>query len=195
MTINFSDNNTLANHLKKGDKKAYAYLVKSYHQKLSVYINSLMNDAYLTEDIVQNVFIKIWERRSSLNPELSIQSFLYKLAYNEFIDQYRKKQSLTIVEKKYMETINFVVSEDNQESLDTLMKKVMSVIEVLPPKCKHIFLLSKREGLTNIEIAEYLGVSIKAVEKQITKAFAIIREKIGDRTNNLLFLLFDFKRT
>ena len=68
-------------------------------------------------------------------------------------------------------------------------------IENLPPKCKQTFLLSKQDGLTNIEIAEYLNVSIKSVEAHITKAFSILRKNVGDRTNGILFLLFGFKKS
>ena len=63
-------------------------------------------------------------------------------------------------------------------------------IENLPPKCKQTFLLSKKDGLTNIEIAEYLNVSVKSVEAHITKAYSIIRKKVGDKMNGVLFLLF-----
>ena len=63
-------------------------------------------------------------------------------------------------------------------------------IENLPPKCKQTFLLSKQEGLTNIEIADYLNVSTKSVEAHITKAFSILRKALGDKVNGLIFLLF-----
>ncbi|MBD0778257.1 hypothetical protein HPE56_10670 [Maribacter sp. ANRC-HE7] len=68
-------------------------------------------------------------------------------------------------------------------------------IQKLPPKCKAIFLLSKQDGLTNLEIAEYKGVSIKAVEAHITKAFSILRQTIGNEVHHLLFLLFKFKKS
>jgi RNA polymerase sigma-70 factor (ECF subfamily) len=68
-------------------------------------------------------------------------------------------------------------------------------IENLPPKCKQTFLLSKQEGLTNMEIAEYLNVSIKSVEAHITKAFSILRKKVGDKMNGILFLLFGINST
>ncbi|WP_445747751.1 sigma factor-like helix-turn-helix DNA-binding protein [Polaribacter sp.] len=71
---------------------------------------------------------------------------------------------------------------------------VKKEIENLPPKCKQIFLLSKEEGLTNIEIAEYLNVSIKSVEAHITKAFGILRSAIGNKIDGILFLLFGKKR-
>ena len=67
-------------------------------------------------------------------------------------------------------------------------------IENLPPKCKRTFLLSKQEGLSNIEIAAHLNVSIKSVEAHITKAYAILRKKVGTKIHNVLFLLFDHKK-
>ncbi len=73
------------------------------------------------------------------------------------------------------------------------MKLVKQEIENLPPKCKQIFLLSKQDGLTNIEIAEFLNVSIKSVEAHITKAFSILRKTVGEKVNSVLFLLFSMK--
>ncbi len=67
-------------------------------------------------------------------------------------------------------------------------------IQNLPPKCKQTFLLSKQEGLTNVEIAEYLNVSIKSVEAHITKVFSILRKSIGDKMHGILFLLFGVNR-
>ena len=72
-----------------------------------------------------------------------------------------------------------------------LIALVKEEIQHLPPKCKEMFLLSKQEGLTNIGIAQYLKISMKAVERQMTRVFSIIREKIGDELQTILFLLFD----
>ena len=68
-------------------------------------------------------------------------------------------------------------------------------IEQLPPKCKETFLLSKQDGLTYVEIAEYQNVSVNTVEKQMVKAFSILRKKMKERMMSFIFLLFDMKRT
>ncbi|MEO8935073.1 MAG: RNA polymerase sigma factor [Xanthomarina sp.] len=88
----FKDNTQLIEALKSGDSKAYTYLVDTYHQKLCVYAYGLTHDHDLAEDIVQNIFIRTWRKRDKLKTEFSISSFLYKLTYNEFIDQYRKQK-------------------------------------------------------------------------------------------------------
>ncbi|RKR09009.1 RNA polymerase sigma-70 factor (ECF subfamily) [Flavobacterium sp. 81] len=167
----FNDNDILIESLKNGDERAYTYLIDMYHHKLCVYANSLVKNVYSAEDIVQNVFIKVWEQRTRLKSDHAIKSFLYKLVYNEFIDLYRKNQSLFSLEKSYYDALNSIVLEDDSESLQRVINVVNKEIQNLPPKCKEVFILSKKEGLTNIEIAEHLDVSIKAVEAQITKAF------------------------
>lgn len=193
MKKTFLNDIELINSLKRGDSKGYQYLVSSYHIKLCVYAKSLTNDSDLAEDIVQNVFMSIWKNRNKLKEEFAVKSYLYKSVYNEFIDQYRKKKAVFTLEKKYIEALTYIVEEEDEKSIDKLMKLVKNEIENLPPKCKQTFLLSKEEGLTNIEIAEYLNVSIKSVEAHITKAFSILRKVIGDKVDGILFLLFGRK--
>lgn len=189
--LDFStDRAALIKALKNGNTDAYTFLVEQYNQKLCVYAFSLSHDHNLAEDIVQNVFIRVWQQRAKLKSDFAVQSFLYKLVYNEFIDQYRKMKSTMAIEKKYIDALDVVLEEDDKTGVEKLIALVKKEIENLPPKCKQTFLLSKQEGLTNIEIAEYLNVSIKTVEAQITKAFSIIRKKVGNKTNGVLFLLF-----
>ncbi|RKR08946.1 RNA polymerase sigma-70 factor (ECF subfamily) [Flavobacterium sp. 90] len=184
------DNDTLIESLKNGDEKAYAYLIDTYHHMLCVYANSLIKNIYNAEDIVQNAFLKLWEQRTSLKSDYTIKNFLYKLVYNEFIDVYRKNQSLFSLEKTYHDTLNVIVQQDNEESFENAINIVNKKIENLPPKCKEIFILSKKEGLTNVEISEHLDISIKTVEAQITKAFSILRTSLQEKIKNFLFLLF-----
>lgn len=184
------DNNKLIKELKKGNSNAYTFLVEKYNQKLCAYAFSLTHDYDLAQDIVQNVFIRLWHQRAKLKNEFVIQRFLYKLIYNEFIDQYRKMKSTMVIEKKYIDALDAIIEDTDKSRIEKLINLVKKEIENLPPKCKQTFLLSKQEGLTNIEISEYLNVSIKTVEAQITKAFSIIREKTGEKTNGILFLLF-----
>jgi RNA polymerase sigma-70 factor (ECF subfamily) len=192
MKSNFEENANLISHLKKGNEQAYSFLVNCYNHRLCVYANSLINDKSLAEDIVQNVFIKTWEKRKFLIADFSIQSFLYKSVYNEYIDQYRKNRSVTLLEKKYIEALDTIVEED-YSVLEKLYIMVQKEVQNLPPKCKNIFLLSKQEGLSNIEISEHLNVSLKTVEYHITKAFCLIRERVDLKisTTTVFFLLFN----
>lgn len=186
-------NQQLAQRLILGDCKAYDFLMNSYYQRLCVYAQSLCIDRDMAEDIVQNVFVKIWVKRKKINPELSIKSYLYKSVYNEFINQYRKNKPVIYLEKKYFEAIDLVVDIEPEE-LDGLIKLMNVEIENLPSKCKEIFLMNKKEGLTHTEISEYLNISIKTVEGHITRAFKILTEKLGTKMEAVLFLLFNFNK-
>ncbi|PXY43101.1 RNA polymerase sigma factor [Flavobacterium hydrophilum] len=193
-TDDYNENDILIESLRNGDERAYTFLIDTYHHKLCIYANSLAKNIYSAEDIVQNVFIKVWEQRTRLKSDHSIKSFLYKLVYNEFIDLYRKNQSLFSLEKTYYDALNSVVLEDDSESFQRVLKVVNKEIESLPPKCREVFILSKKEGLTNIEIAEHLDVSIKTVEAQITKAFSILRSSLEEKVKTVLLLLFGKKK-
>ncbi len=188
-----SNNHNFLKKLQKGNQEAYNYLVDIYHHELCIYASSLSRDMYTAEDIVQNVFLKLWEQREKLNSKFSIKSFLYRSVYNEFINQYRKKETLTVVEEHYNSSLNIIVKEENTSEISNLIVLVKQEIQHLPPRCKEMFLLSKQEGLTNIEIAQYLEISIKAVENQMTKAFSIIRKKVTKKTNTILLLLFGIR--
>jgi|TARA_B110000967_G_scaffold112804_1_gene115442 RNA polymerase sigma-70 factor (ECF subfamily) len=190
MKIAFLSDKEFISSLKKGDSKGYQFLVTSYHQKLCVYANSLTNDSDLAEDIVQNVFMSIWKNRNKLKDQFVVKSYLYKSVYNEFIDQYRKKKAVLTLEKKHIDALTYIVEEEDEKSLEKLISIVKKEIDKLPPKCKQTFLLSKEEGLTNLEISEYLNISIKSVEAHITKAFSVLRKSIGNKVNGILFLLF-----
>src|SRR5690554_4252262 len=164
----------------------------SLYKKLCAYAYTLTRDHGNAEDIVQNVFVDIWINRKNINPDLSIKNYLYRSVYNGFIDQYRKNRPVIYLEKKYLEAIDLVV-QNEQENLDDLMKLVHLEIDRLPSKCKQIFLLNKKEGLTHIEISEYLNISLKTVEGHMTRAFKILGKKLGEKMGVIFFLLFDFR--
>lgn len=184
------NNNILIENLKKGNEDSFVYLMNTYHDKLCVYARGLTKDHYTAQDIVQNVFLRVWEQRKKLNSSLNLNNFLYKSIYNEFIDHYRKIKLLTPLEEEHIKQLNTIVSEQKASEIDRLVELVKQEIENLPPKCKSVFTMGKLEGLTYVEIAEHQQVSIRTVEMHMSRAFEIIRKKIGDKTNTILFLLF-----
>jgi len=185
------DNTFLIRRLQKGDEKAYVYLVDLYNRRLFGYALSLTNDHTFAEDILQNVFLKTWEKRKNLNVHTSLQNYLYKSVYNEFINAYKKNRSTMILEHKYFEGLEKAANTHSNQSFEGIIAEITKEIQNLPPKCRQIFILSKKEGLTNIEISEYLNVSIKTVEAQITKAFGVLREKLGKKYKMIMLIIFD----
>jgi len=188
--MNFNDNIVLINSLKNGEEKAYTFLLETYHRRLNAYALSLIGDPAMAEDIVQNVFLKTWQFRKKLNPKYSIQGFLYKSVYNQFINDYNKNKATIPLQAKYYEALYEEAEKTDEKSLERIITLISKEVEKLPPKCKQVFSLSKKEGLTNAEISEYLNISIKTVEAQITKAFLTLRKKLGNKIETSLFLFF-----
>ncbi len=188
--MEFKNDYALIKALKKGEEKAYIFLLEKYHRRLHAYALSLIGNPVVAKDIVQNVFLKTWRFRKKLNSDCSIKSFLFKSTYNEFLNTYQKKKSTMLLQYKYIESLYEVAEGSNESVLEIMIEIVNQEIENLPPKCKRVFMLSKKEGLTNAEISEFLNVSIKTVEAQITKSFSLLREKLGDKYKTILFLVF-----
>lgn len=190
--MDFTNNELLIKLLKKGEEKAYLYLLKTYHRRLHAYALSLVGDHAVAQDIVQNVFFKTWNFRHKLNENHSIHSFLFKSVYNEFINDYQKNRAMMLLQKKYVESLGEVMDESPKEAMEEMIAMVDKQIGDLPPKCQQVFILSKKEGLTNQEISEHLCVSVKAVEGQITKAFRILKEKLGEKYKSVFMFLHFF---
>lgn len=188
MNTDFFNDKTLKNELQKGNHQALAYLMDTYHKSLCLYAFSLSNDYDNAKDIVQNVFIKLWDDRDKIQSIKSIKRFLNKSVYNGFIDQWRKDKRMLSIEIKHFKALEQVI-EDENDDLKMQIELVNQAIENLPLKCKETFLLSRKEGLTNIEIAEYMNVSRRTVETQINKAFRILRKSLIQKIEPILFLL------
>ena len=193
MKPTFTDEKHLIAHLIKGNEAAYAHLVEVYYKPLCNYVANLSKDDFKSEDIVQNVILRFWEQRKNLNVNVSLKSLLYRSVYNEFVDQYRKDIAITALEKKYIEELDLFYDTHDEADTNRLMVLVQKEIEQLPPKCKEVFLLSKKEGLTYNEIAEFKNISVKTVDKHVSKAYTLLREKMKTKINHMLFLLFGVK--
>jgi RNA polymerase sigma-70 factor (ECF subfamily) len=188
--MNFNDNDALIENLINGNEKAYMFLLETYHKRLHAYAITLVNDQAQAQDIVQNVFLKTWKSRKKLKNQFSIQNFLYKSVYNEFINTYQKNKAMMLLQHKYLETLGEVVEETDENTMERMITIVNTEIKKLPPKCQKVFVLSKKEGLTNIEISEHLNISIKTVEAQITKAFGILRNRLENKYDMVLLIVF-----
>lgn len=180
----------IVENLIKGNEHAYTYLVDKYYDKLCAYASNLSRDRFDSEDIVQNVIVKLWKQRKKLSKTISIKNYLYKSVYNEFIDSYRKHSAVSALEKKYIVGLDRFYENKEQKDTTRLKNIIEKEIQLLPPKCKETFLLSKRDGLTYTEIADYKKISVNTVENHMVKAFSILRDRLKNKTQNILFLFF-----
>lgn len=147
---------------------------KLLYLPLGMYALRLLDDADAAEDAVHDAFMKVWERVGDDGCDiLNFRAYLYRAVRNECI-AYLKN-----IRDKAPETEFPDVAE---EEIDTSFRdaRIWKAIDGLPEKCREIFLMSKRDGLSNDEIAEELGLSVKTVKNQMTKAFSRLREALSD---------------
>jgi len=180
------DDLKLISLLEKGDKDAFTQIFERYYAPLVAYINQYTHDFSEAEDLVQNCFTIIWEKRERLTISTSVKSYLYSTAYNLYIDAYRKNRKISLyLDSLKSEALNEIVSE-SAEDLKKQLEVLNKAIEALPPKCREIFILNKKEGLSYKDIARQLDISVKTVEAQIRIALIKIRERL--KKNSLIFL-------
>lgn len=186
---NKSNISEIINALKKGDEKAFKLTYNMYERKLFAFIFGYTKSESQTKDILQETFIKLWNKRANLNPEYSLKSYLFKIAYNIYIDKLRRKENeLYILDSWRYKRIVEALEED-VETRNLRIEKIRRAIDTLPKRCKEVFLLSKYEGFQYSEISEILGVSPKTVQAQMVKAYKLIREEFTDKNGNLLLFI------
>lgn len=166
--------------LPEGNINDFEALFKLYYAPLVVYACRFVADTEIAREIVQDFFVRLYEKRHTLSIDTSIKSYLYRSVYNcciNFINQ-------RTIQDKHLRNIDMEkVDEDNLENEINrieLQQKISEVIESLPAKCRRIFTMNRLEGLRNEEIAAKLNLSKRTVETQISKALKILRQKLAN---------------
>lgn len=154
--------------------KEFEFHFKRLYLPLGMYALRIVDDADIAEDLVQDAFMKAWIYIEKGGDPDNFSSFMYRTVRNECLKYLRDKH-----ENLDESFIPDVVEED----IDTSFRdaRIWKAIDNLPSKCREIFLMSKRDGLTNEEIASELDISIKTVKNQMTKAFTRLREALSDK--------------
>jgi len=175
--------------LKNGDILAFDKLYKLYSHKLFSFVFRILKDEADSDDIVQEVFLKIWAYREKLGDYKLLNSFIFTIAYNNSISLIRKRISST----KYIEYLRVLsVSQTpanfiTEIELTELNNKVENLISNLPERQKQIFLLHREKGLTYPEIAEELEISKNTVENHMVKALKYLRQNLNNFLGSILF--------
>lgn len=175
--------------IRNGNEEAYRMVFYRYYDSLCHYAMNFIRDKGKAEDLVQEVFLKLWTKRESLKTGSSLKAYLYKMTYHEFVTVFRK-------EKRYQQELDIFkfealspIIQESEESWQLKLKRVKEAIDSLPPRCKEIFILNKKHGLKHKEIAEQLSISVKTVENQVGKALKALRKKLAEETLQVLIFI------
>ncbi len=176
--------------LQQNDEQAMELLFKTHYKALLRFAKTILKDASQAEDTVQDVFIKIWEKRQNLIINTSLKSYLYMAVRNHCLN------ALKLNERKYwmeegMENDEKMATNDVENKLiaKSLQQQITQAIELLPDKCKLTFQLSRYENMSYKEIAETMNVSIKTVENQMGKALATLRNYLNPYLHLYIFII------
>jgi RNA polymerase sigma-70 factor (ECF subfamily) len=165
--------------LKTGDIASYEELYRKYYATFRVFIKGMIKDETTAEDIVQNIFMKVWINRAKLNETLSIKNYLYVLAKHEVLNHLRSKHSsLLRLKEAFAENVPDKDNTDERYNLTEMQSIVDNVIQQMPDKRRQIFKMSRDEYLSNKDIAHQLGLSVRTVDKHIELALKDIRKQV-----------------
>lgn len=180
----------LVKALKKGDIAAFDKCMQVYGKKIFFFVKKYIINKEDTEDIVQEVFIKIWENRIQLKEELSFNSYIYTITYNAIRKYYRNRYlSIEHINKHLKDYKDFTDNSNLQIEFNETQELVNKAISLLPERRRIVFQLSRQDGLSYNEIAEKLGIKPKTVENQIHEALVFIKKYLGDLNSPNMFLL------
>ena len=178
--------------LRRGKEEAFAYVFRMYYSPLLNYAGRILKDVEAANDVVQECFCRLYERRRELRKELQVRPYLYKSVYNTCMDAIKHQK----VESNYInqELLDFYFSkvvetpEAEQALLDEDLKgAIQDAINKLPERCREIFVLSKVDGLSNKQIAEQLNIAETTVKTQVQRAYRMLRERLVP-----IFLLVEY---
>ncbi len=177
----------LFNKVKKGDTVAFEQIFKKYYNDLARFCFTLVRDETVAEEITQEVYIYLWEKKEVIEISSSLKSYLFSAVKNKSINyiKYELPKQRVLIDISDSLLVEGVFFHEKSDTI-RLKKKIQVAINQLPEKCKQIFLLSRYGGMTYKEIAEDLDLSVKTVENQMSIALKKLRDSLETDLKNYL---------
>ncbi|MCF8309647.1 MAG: RNA polymerase sigma-70 factor [Bacteroidales bacterium] len=171
----------LIERLRKGEEKAFETLFQQYYEPLCVFALQYLPDEDAAKDLVQEMFFKIWEKRTNFYITTSLESYLYRSVHNQAINFLNHEKIKKSYKDKILESFRRKIHNDEQAYNEIKLEDAVNQsVESLPEKRKKIFKLSRYEGMKYSEIAAKMDISVKTVEAQMTQAIKSLRDKLKD---------------
>lgn len=193
-TISSMDKETAGIYVSSADNPAlFENVFKSHYKSLHLYALSLVKDNVVADEIVQNVFYKLWKKRAQIKIETSITAYLYRAVYYESLNLIKHAKVSGNYIKYVGKNAEGHENPTDNASLKELQQKIDIAVNELPEQCRAIFQLIRFEELKYREAADKLGISIKTVENQMGKALRVLRSKLAEFLPVLILLFISCK--
>lgn len=180
---------TLLSRLKEGDEKAFTAIYIRYNKMLYVLAYKYLKDSFRAEDIVQQVFLKLWEARSLFAGAINLRNYLYTSAKNLILNEIR--DNFSDMEKNYAVIQNRPEFEDKLQSAleeKDLFQHFYKILAELPEQKRKVCLLKIRDNLSNQEVADKLHISVPTIKSHYSQAIKLLRDKMGRLLGILLLV-------
>jgi RNA polymerase sigma-70 factor (ECF subfamily) len=188
---NIENDVDLLNRLRNDDQIAFTSIYNKYWENLYAVAYAILKEKVTCEDIIQDVFINIWNKRKSMLIKSSLKAYLTASVKYEVFRQLRKKiEHLEIIDDLVIDT---TLSPQENIEYKELLEHMNNVVKKLSTKCREVFILSREKELSHKEIAALRNISTKTVENQIVKALYYFRDSIGFSMWTLIFFCNSFK--
>lgn len=170
----------LVRKIRKGDQEAFEQLFLEYYEPLCKFAWRYTSSIHVSEELVQDIFLIVWESRKTLDPKKNIKSFLFQSVRNKALN-YINHEELARNYNKEIEWLNPSPARQTHKLDDNseFVRAVRKAIEGLPEGAQNVYRLSRKEGLTYQEIAEVLDISQKTVESQMSRALKLLRKALS----------------
>lgn len=179
--------------LKKGDLEAFDRIYRLYSAKLFAFGKKYLRSEAEAEELVQSVFIKIWENRKKIDSSLSFRSWLFTIAYNDICKLFRSRSYLQKYVTETLTTGTFASSETEKGTeYQSVLDQVRKIVDTLPETQKKVFIKSRFEGRASREIAEEMNLTPATVDNYISAALRLIRTTLGSESLPVILFVFLF---
>jgi RNA polymerase sigma-70 factor (ECF subfamily) len=170
--------------LKAGNAQTFEALFKQWYEPLCRYAHSILHNTDEAEDTVQKIFCKLWEQREKMEIQTSIKSYLYKMVHNLCLNKIRQMQIQSEHQQQIAcRSLPLADSVEQRLTYKELSRQASLAIEALPQRCREVFLLSRMQHLSYVQIAQRMQISPNTVEVQMVKALKVLRMKLKDYLN------------
>ena len=184
-----STDSELIEKLRKGDVEAFDLVYQRYARKLYAFSFKYLKSKEEAEELVQSVFLKVWENHKNLKRDASFKSYLFTIAYNEICNLFRRrKYQQSFIDKTMIGNLESSGETEDQIEFQFVLEQIAQIIDKLPEKQKAIFLKSRQDGKSTKEIAEEFGLSRGTIDNYISESLKFIRANLKDK--HLSVLLF-----
>lgn len=167
--------------LKQSDETLFKELLDRFFLKLKRFANSFLRNEETSEEVVMDVFLKLWEKRKNMASINNLNTYLFVAVRNTCQNYIRKEKKMRFdsLDNVQVELAHYENTPEGDLISDEMLSRLNNVIETLPPKCKMIFKLLREEGLSRKDTAEVLGLSVNTIDNQVAIAVNKIGESLG----------------